>query len=406
VSIVTEDLIAFPLKELPILWHVLSASSVTVMQFAHALGRSFPTLVWVPEMRAMATLQQWKTLKSIPIQPGFSEIVFPLQRGYARALFEQIAKPSRRILKQLLSQSEDPQHSVLVCTSPFWAPVAEQWPGPVVYYVTDLTVAYAGLNPTQVRALDRRLCRVADLVCPNSERIATYLKTDADCPSDRMAIIPNATNTTHVRPIFSDQPDPLPSDLAGLQRPVAGVIGNFAGNVDWPLVLEAIDKTPGYSWLFVGPYTMNIADPAQLSARERVISHPRTMFTGLKPYDDLHHYARALDVAVLPYRRIEPTYSGSATRFYEHLAACRPIIATRGVEELHHKEPLLHLIDTASELASAMNRLLTDPQDGLERSRWSVSQDQTWQNRASTMISALDRMLVQSSLELEERSHA
>ena len=37
--------------------------------------------------------------------------------------------------------------------------------------------------------------------------------------------------------------------------------------------------------------------------------------------DRLAAYARAFDVAVLPYRRVEPTYSGSSTRFYEHLAA-------------------------------------------------------------------------------------
>jgi glycosyltransferase involved in cell wall biosynthesis len=357
-------------------------------------------------MKTMATLQPWKTLKPLPVQPGFSKIIFPLQRGYARALFEQIVKPSRRILSQLLSQTEEPENSVLVCTSPFWAPVAEQWPGPVIYYATDLTVAYDGLNPTQVRALDRRLCRVADLVCPNSERIALYMNTDADCPSDRIAIIPNATNTSHIRRTFSDQPDPLPFDLAGLQRPVAGIIGNLAGNVDWLLVLDAIEQTPDYSWLFIGPYSMNIADSVQLSARDKVIRHVRTMFTGLKSYDDLHHYARAFDVAVLPYSRIEPTYSGSATRFYEHLAACRPMIATRGVEELHHKEPLLQLIDTASELAFAMNDLLIHPQDGFERARWNLSQGQTWKDRASTMISALDTMQLQRSVALKERSHA
>jgi glycosyltransferase involved in cell wall biosynthesis len=406
VDIVTAISAIYLAKESLILWHVLSASSVTVTQFAHALGDLVPTLAWVPEMKAMGTLQSWKTLKPVPIQPNFSKIIFPLQRGYARALFEQIARPSRRILSQLLSQSDEPRNSVLVCTSPFWAPVAEQWPGPVIYYATDLTVAYVGLNPTQVRALDRRLCRVADLVCPNSERIATYMKTDADCPADRIAIIPNATNTSHIRRTFSDHPDPLPLDLADLKRPVAGIIGNLAGNVDWLLILDTIEQTPDYSWLFIGPYTMEIADSAQASAREKVIGHSRTMFTGLKPYDDLHHYARAFDVAVLPYSRIEPTYSGSATRFYEHLAACRPMIATRGVEELLHKEPFLHLIDTASELAIAMNSLLIHPQDGVEKSRWTLSQSQTWKNRASTMISALDATQLQRSLGLEERSHA
>src|ERR1035438_206201 len=79
----------------------------------------------------------------------------------------------------------------------------------------------------------------------------------------------------------------------------------------------------------------------------------RVVFTGGKRYGDLQAYARSLDVAFLPYqRRKEPTYSGSSTRFYEHLAACRPMISTRGFEELLHKEPLLRLVDRADSGAS------------------------------------------------------
>jgi glycosyltransferase involved in cell wall biosynthesis len=357
-------------------------------------------------MRNMATLQPWKTVHLIAHRTNFSEVRFPLQRGYARDLFEQIVLPSRRVLRQLLSKTDDPQGSVLLCTSPFWAPVAEKWPGPVIYYVTDLTIAYAGLNPEQVRKLDRRLCQIATLVCPNSARIANYLEADAGCPAERIVSIPNATNANHIRRTFSDNPSPLPADVADLRRPVAGIIGNLASNVDWPLLLESINRTPQYSWLFVGPYSMNISDPIQLAARAEVFKHPRSRFIGLKPYDDLHHYARALDVAILPYRRIEPTYSGSATRFYEHLAACRPMIATRGVEELLHKQQFLCLIDSAAELAEAMNRLLGQPLDGCEMLRWLASRTQTWEDRANTMISALDNVHPQLVLNSGDHRHA
>jgi hypothetical protein len=62
----------------------------------------------------------------------------------------------------------------LICTAPFFAPLAERWPGPVIYYSLDYTYAYQGLRPRQVLALDRRLCRTARLVCPVSVRIAGY----------------------------------------------------------------------------------------------------------------------------------------------------------------------------------------------------------------------------------------
>ncbi len=70
-----------------------------------------------------------------------------------------------------------PENSTLICTSPFYAPVAELWPGCVVYYLTDLTKKYAGMNEAQIVRLDRRMCRVsANRVFPNSHRIADYLE--------------------------------------------------------------------------------------------------------------------------------------------------------------------------------------------------------------------------------------
>ncbi len=94
----------------------------------------------------------------------------------------------------------------------------------------------------------------------------------------------------------------------------------------------------------------------------------------------------------MPYRKLEPTYSGSATRFYEHLAAGRPILATRGVEELLHKQPLLHLVDGWAELVRELERLRKEPQDGHEETRRLTSQCETWETRARSMVEALHRL--------------
>ena len=69
---------------------------------------------------------------------------------------------------------------------------------------------------------------------------------------------------------------------------------------------------------------MAVDEGEQRQAREELLGMGgRVRFVGSKHYGDLKYYARALDVAVLPYRMREPTFSGSSTRFYEHQAACR-----------------------------------------------------------------------------------
>ena len=138
---------------------------------------------------------------------------------------------------------------------------------------------------------------------------------------------------------------------------------------------------------------MEVPEAAQREAREKLMTRGgKVRFTGGKTYGQLQEYARAIDVAVLPYRRKEPTFSGSSTRFYEHLSACRPMIATRGFEELLHKEPLLRLVDTPEQLAAELDDLARHNfSDGWEQARWQASKQGTWQVRAAMVMTALKR---------------
>jgi glycosyltransferase involved in cell wall biosynthesis len=291
----------------------------------------------------------------------------------------------------MLRLSPEAALSPLICTTPYYAAVAERWKGPIIYYQTDLTYGYHGLKPQQVLDLDKRLCRVATVVCPNSQRIGHYMVAEADCDPAKIVVVPNATREENIMPESPLGPGCLPDDLKDLPRPVAGVLGNLAANLDWQLLLETIERTPEYSWAFIGPYSMEIRDAAQRNARQALLNRGgRVRFIGSKPYGLLQTYARALDVAVLPYLRKEPTFSGSSTRFYEHLAACRPIFSTRGFEELLHKEPLLRLVNDATDLTERLRELQQiDFLDGWEQARWEASRKATWPVRAATLIRAV-----------------
>jgi glycosyltransferase involved in cell wall biosynthesis len=180
---------------------------------------------------------------------------------------------------------------------------------------------------------------------------------------------------------------------------VAGVIGNLAENTDWELTEQAVLATPWLSWLFVGPYSAPIKDAKQAAARLRLLGvGGRVRFVGPKDYGDLKNYARALDVAILPYRKREPTYSGSSTRFYEHLAACRPMVASDGFEELLHKVPLVQIARSPQEMAAALKHLRgVGFCDGLEERRWSQSRKETWTDRAISMSAEVVRRVTHTS---------
>jgi glycosyltransferase involved in cell wall biosynthesis len=370
-------------------WHILDTGSIWLKEFASALATLVPTRNWCPEFRNFGHFENWERTEEIA-EPSLTMSRFPLQRGYARSPISRLLPFEKALTDRLLRHEEHPEHAVLICTTPFYAPVAERWPGRVVYYQTDLTKEYAGMNAQQIVGLDRRMCRVAYAVCPNSERIATYMREEAGCDPGKITIIPNATRERNVMDEPQMRPAELPHDIADLPRPIVGIIGNLAGNMDWLLIADAVHRTPEMSWVFVGPTDMKIAVPSQEKARRELLQRGgRIRFLGPKPYGQLQEYARAFDAALMPYRKHEPTYSGSATRFYEHLAACRPILSSRGFHELLSKEPLLKLVDTGEEIAWELGRLKTRGfRDGNEELRWQASRHSTWLVRARDLVAA------------------
>ena len=380
-------------------WQILDVGSIWMKEFASALGQIEQVHAWAPEFSSVALFSDWQRLETLT-HPPLEILRFPLQRGYMRAPLRTLFPYERKLARRIGRQAATPEESVLVCTTPFYAPVAELWPGPVVYYVTDLTVAYAGLKPRQVRSLDARMCRVAQVVCPNSKRIADYLTSRAGCDPDKITIVPNATRSSNVAEQPRYDPGPLPADVADLPRPIVGVLGDLSGNLDWELIGQSMRQTPDMSWLFVGPTDRAIDDPKQRAARAWAMTHAR--FVGAKPYGELQTYARCLDAAILPYLKREPTYSGSSTRFYEHLAAGRPMLATRGFAELLEKEPLLKLVDSPDELAACLQSLQEAGfRDGFETARWEASKAGTWEHRAILMQKVVGRSTAEVSMAFE-----
>lgn len=370
-------------------WHVLDVRAIWIKEFASALSGEVPTLGWLPSISNTGRFKRWER-EEILSDPALRIQHFPLQRGFARPPVAWLARESSRLLARLARHSSNTRTSPLVCSSPHYAAVAEAWKGPVIYHVTDFFPAY-GEDAQRIKALDLRMCRAANLVCPNSNRIAQYLKLEANCSEDKIEIIPNATRAMNLLPEPALKPSALPDDIAELPRPVAGVIGNLANNIDWLLLQNVIRQTSWLSWVFIGPTEMPVLDSEQEKARAALMAQRgRVHFTGYKPYSCLRDYARSFDVAILPYRKVEPTFSGSSTRFYEHLATCRPMLATLGSQELLHKEPLLRLIETAQEMVAALGTLHSARfNDGYEELRWQKSLSGTWETRASAMTEAL-----------------
>lgn len=370
-------------------WQLLDARAIWVKELAAALAKQVKLLNWVPDITSTG---YWQTDEQDEViaHPPMTLRHFPLQRGFARWPIRSILHEGKRIAARCRKYTSNESDSVLLCASPQYAMVANEWRGPVIYYMSDLYYAW-GDDPSYVNYHDKLMCQRADLVCPVSERGKAYLIEKAHCLAEKIVISPMATRQANVLPAPLLQPTPLPAAIADLPRPIIGIIGNLARNTDWLFLRDAVSGLPNYSWVLVGPTEMEVPDADHRTARDELQHRGgRVRFVGSKPYGELASYAQTFDVALLPYRKIEPTYSGSSTRFYEHLAACRPMYTTDGFAELLTKQPLVHLVKDAADFIDQVEQLAKQGfSDGHETARWLASHNETWEARAHAMIEAL-----------------
>ena len=235
-------------------WQVLDVGSVWMKEFASALSHFVPTVSWSPTFKWAGLMESWEREEQLA-DPPLKVRRFALQRGYHRFPLSLLTRLGPRLSARMLRLSDEAAQSPLVCTTPYYAPVAERWPGPVVYYQTDLTIAYRGLNAGQIRSLDRRLCRAAATVCPNSRRVGEYMVKEALCDPKKIVVVPNATREDN---IFVSGTYRAGTIARRSSRPAQdrfiGVLGNLAANLDWRLLREAVERTPNYSWAFVGTF--------------------------------------------------------------------------------------------------------------------------------------------------------
>lgn len=366
---------------------ILDARAPWIKEFGHALGGLLPATGLLP---TIDTVGKWRRR----LQPGgeygnLSLVSCSLQRGWWRGrLFAE-----HRKFREFVGENGGLRPSTLVLfTSPYYADVASRLePCSLAYYVTDnfRDVGKSRAHAARAASYEIRLAGAVDWVFPNSRRIAEFFLGNG-VPNGRIRVVPNGFRAENLLAEPPSTPHAAPHDIADIPRPWGLVMGNLAANVDWPFLSDVVEGTPWLHWVLVGPSEMPCADARHARLREELLTrHPRVRATGWREPARLVAYARAANVAVLPYLLCEPTYSGSSTRFYEHLAAGRPILATRGFEELLRKEPLLKLCAEPGDMIEALVKLRAGGfSDGRERERWLQSRAETWTERAKAVLGA------------------
>ncbi len=221
----------------------------------------------------------------------------------------------------------------------------------VIYHCVDEHAANPNVPAREVREREERLLRAADLVFTS----ASTLYEAKHALNPHTFYLPNVADAEH----FAHARDTallVADDLRDIPHPMAGFIGNIAAyKVDFDLLAAVAAQNADWSFVLIGP--VGRGDPSTDIAPLRELSN--VFLLGDRPYAELPRYVKAFDVCLIPFRQNDSTRGTLPMKFFEYLAAGKPVVATE-LPALAEFCDYFLTARTADEFAAALQAAATE----------------------------------------------
>ncbi|MEO7198826.1 MAG: glycosyltransferase [Dokdonella sp.] len=240
-----------------------------------------------------------------------------------------------------------------------------------VYYCIDDYAAHPGVDRERIGACDEDLSRRADVL---------FVAPPTLLPAKR-ALNPN----THFSPhgvdaaLFGRARDPalpLPAEISDIRAPVIGYFGSLHAWIDLELIEWLARARPQWTFLLVGHAAVDVSALAALS---------NVRLVGPKPYDELPAYAKAFDVAIIPYRLNRQVANANPLKLREYLATGKPVVSVRNAEIERFSE-WVSLADSREEFLAGIETALANDTAEAAAKRCAAVAGQSWDARVDSVL--------------------
>lgn len=220
----------------------------------------------------------------------------------------------------------------------------------VIYHSVDHIQSQPGMDATDLDRWEVQLCRRASVVFVTSPALADRLRP----LNPQVYYFPNVADHAHFA-VALDPRTQHPELLTAIPQPRVGFIGAVSAyKLDLNLLEQMAIARPDWSFVLIGP--VGEGDP---STDVRALQRLRNVyFIPSKPYAELPYWLAGMDAAVLPLQCNDYTDAMFPMKFFEYLAAGRPVVASH-IRSLHSYADWAHLVAPCSDafvehLSSAM----------------------------------------------------
>ena len=250
----------------------------------------------------------------------------------------------------------------------------------VVYFCVDRIQAQPGMPAQALEDAERDLCAMANALFTTSPELLAALGP-LNAGSHGFG---NVADADHFRQALTTAIN-RPADWPQTNDPVLIFIGAIDSyKLDMPMLEALIERTPHWTYLFIGP--VGEADPSTDVSRWRRFENVHLL--GTKHYSTLPAYLAYADVALLPLQLNDYTRHMYPMKFFEYLAAGRPVVATAIPSLQDQSDVALLCPPDAVQFEVAIGRALAGEGPALEH-RLQRAQLHTYRKRTEAMLNCL-----------------
>jgi glycosyltransferase involved in cell wall biosynthesis len=250
----------------------------------------------------------------------------------------------------------------------------------VVYYCIDDYAALPDVDARAVAEIDAHLTRRADQVFVASARMLRAKRPLK--PSTVLA--PHGVDVA----LFRTASDPLLPVAAGarnLGRPVVGFYGLIEEWIDLDLIADLAERRPRWTFLMIGRLAVDAG---------RLKSLPNVVFAGPQPYSSLPNWAKAFDVAIIPYRLTRQVVNSAPLKLREYLATGKPVVAVPA-PEIERFAGLVRIARGPGEFIREIEDALVNDTVEDRTRRIEATSTMTWEARVSEVVEIVERRIWQ-----------
>ena len=245
----------------------------------------------------------------------------------------------------------------------------------LVYQKTDKYDEFPNVDSLLISNYDKKLMREADLTIFVNEALYNEQKTLC---KNSLYLDHGVDNEMFANAFKSGY---IPNDIWGVEKPIAGFFGGIDDHTfDYHFMLEVIKLLPSVSFVFVGGASFDCGEMLKMA---------NVRMTGCKNYEEIPHYGKCFDVAIMPWRQNKWIANCNPIKLKEYLALGKPVVSTP-FTELSKYTDVVYQADSPTKFAQAILDAYANDSELLVKARRAKVVSASWEQKASVVLNKLD----------------